>query len=634
MIPLSNMKHFLTTDGNVSQREARMMHLQFQPGSSAELPPGEQPQGPRRVDMRADQVPEESLRLLNEHISRLQNQTNETVESELQRIVSTAQRDVDALTSTPGASRQFVTDYIRNSNDALHQRHLHMSMANGQVRIAPHNPKQIAPEVIARKNKINELQGQINQVDRNIRELMNGFRENAVRYRGQKFAAMNRGNIAPEINQMLMQFPQASMQASAGPLNQLYALKFRLQQELAGVKSGMIKVAVPGQGGEQDPSLINSPRFAATNVDGTRFDLAGSPGGIGPDGLPLPNAMPDAATQAAILKLAERWRGTNTQEERDAVEGFLMMDGVDVDSSDLETDTIVMVGPEEKGMQFLVGLVMVLKSLLDRFAKKKTAIEDVDVGEKDPTTMTEEERTTETGANTKKIDELKGKKEKTAGEIKTLEKKMKNTAEPLEGEAKEKAEADLKTMKADIKKFDEEIAKLEERNKVLADPTKFKESEKDITTQDKLQDDPIVKDFELAKADMKQKMRAALTQALSSDNIQKNMERLGTALGTDFSKIDWADTKNAKDQLIAALDKFSDAMGIEKNGAKQYRLTVDPAAVTASIRQIQIFESFDFTPDDVEELAEHMTKGGFPMSVSGNKIVSPFMSADEIQKEF
>jgi len=628
------MKHFLSIDGNVSLREARMMHIGLQPG--AENPqPNELPQGPQRIDMRADQVTEDLLRGITDRVTGAQEKTNETATSHLDTIAAGVQRNLDAIYSSPNVSQQFVKEYLDSVNQELHPKRLHASAANRQARISPYNPRQFPPEQIAKKNRINELQGQINQVDRNIRELMNGFRQNAVQYRGQKTAAMNRGNIAPEINQMLMQFPQASMQASAGPLNQLYALKFRLQQELAGVKSGVIKVPVPGQGGEQDPSLINSPRYGAMNADGTRFDLAGAPGGIGPDGLPLPNALPDAATQAAILRLSERWRGTNTQEERDTVEGFLMMDGVDVDSSDLQHDTIVMVSPEEKGMQFLVGLIMVIKSLLDRFAKKKTAIEGSDVSEKDLSTMTEEERTTETEANTKKLDELKGKQKKTAGEIKTLDAKMKNTAQPLEGEAKEKAEADMKVMKDDIKKFDEEIAKLQKRNSVLADPTKFQKDEKDITTQDKLQDDPVVRDFELTKTEMRQKLRASLTQALTTGNVQENMERLGKALGVDFRKINWASLKkNKKEQFITVIDSLIDTVRIEKNGAKQYRLTIDPASATTDIRNLELFQGFAFTSDDVKDMAEHMTGGGFPMSVSENKIVTPFMSAAEIQKEF
>lgn len=628
------MKNFFGSDGNVSLREARMTHITLRSGAE-NVPAPEQPQGERRFDMRADQLPEETLRALNDHISRLQNQTNETVESELQRIVATAQRDVDALAATPGASRQFITDYLRASNEGLHPRKLHMSMINGQVRISPHNPRQIAPEVIARKNRINELQGQINQVDRNIRELMQGFRQNAVQYRNQKGAAMNRGNIAPEINQLLMQFPQASMQASAGPLNQLYALKFRLQQELAGVKSGMIKVAVPGQGGEQDPSLINDPRYAAGGMGDTRFNLQGAPGGIGPDGLPLPNAMPSAAEQAAILRLAERWRGVDTEEERDTVEGFLMMDGVDVDSSNLEKDEIVMVSPEEKGMMFLMGLITVLKSFLDRLNRKKTEIGESTVTDKDPATMKPEEITAEKEGNDKKLDELKTKKGKTETEIKDAEKKLKSSDKPLEGEAKTKVETELKQMKEDLKKINEEIEKLEKRNKVLANPETFKDSEKDITTQDKLQDDPIVKDFELAKAEVKQKMHAALQQILTSDNVQKNMERLGKALGVDFSDIDWEkSTAKAAQEMILWLDKFIDHAKLEKNGAGQYRISMNIIQAINESQNLEVFKGVELKPEDLTKLAEILNAdGGMPITRSGDRLVSNFVSGEEITRK-
>ncbi len=626
------MKNFFEIDGNVSLREARMTHITLRPGAE-NAPAPEQPQGEQRFDMRADQLPEETLRALNYHISRLQNQANDTVESELQRIVSTAQRDVDALAATPGASKQFVTDYIRASNEGLHQRKLHMSMINGQVRISPHNPTQFPPEVIARKNKINELQGKINQVDRNIRELMQSFRQNAVQYRGQKFAAMNRGNIAPEINQMLMQFPQASMQASAGPLNQLYALKFQLQQELAGVKSGMIKVAVPTQGDVQDPSLINDPRYAASGMGDTRFNLGGAPGGIGPDGLPLPNAMPSAAEQAAILRLAARWRSVDTEEERDTVEGFLMMDGVDVDSSNLDKDEIVMVSPEEKGMMFLMGLITVLKSFLDRLNRKKTEIEESTVTDKDPATMKVEEITAEKEGNDKKIDELKVKKRKNETDIKDAEKKLKNVEKPLEGDAKTKVETELKQMKEELKKINEEIEKLEKRNTVLANPETFKESEKDITTQDQMKDDPVLQEFRSAMEKAKQQMRTSLQQALGSGDFQKNIERLGAVLGIDMTKVDWqAKTKDALTHINTWLDKFMDNTKLEKNSSGKYRIAVDIIGTLNELKQIEMFKDIDVKANDLQKFISMAKSRGLAFFESEGRAVTSFVDAEEIRR--
>lgn len=620
------MKH----NSFIGSHEARM--LRMSPNTPEAIPPQEQPQGEQRFDMRADQLPEDALRALHEHISALQNQTNETAESELQKIISTAQRDIDALQATPGASKQFVTEYVRSSNEALHQRKLHMSIANGQVQISPHNPRQIAPEVIARKNKINELQGKINQVDRNIRELMKGFRENAVRYRGQKFAAMNRGNIAPEINQMLMQFPQASMQASAAPLNQLYALKFRLQQELAGVKSGMIPVSVPGA--EQDPSLINAPRFGAANADGTRFDLAGSPGGIGPDGLPLLNAMPTAEEQAAILKLSARWRTVTTEEERDTVEGFLMMDGVDVDGSNLATDEIVMVSPEERGMTFLVGLITVLQSFLDRLSRKRTEIDQGATSEKDPATMKPEEITAEKESNDKKIDELKTKKGKNEKEIKEAEKKLKNVDKPLEGEAKTKVETELKEMKEELKKITEEIEKLEKRNKALANPEASKGNEKDIKTQDQLKDDPILKDFQNAKEQMKQKLQSALKQVLESENAEKNVEILNKELGVDIGTTG-VNAKEVMQAFVTFMDAFIDNSALEKNGADKYRMTMDVVKPFASITTNPLLGKIQkaIREDLPAFTREVSTSLGVELTAAGDKVMTEFQDGITLLEE-
>lgn len=614
----------------IGSHEARM--LRMSPNTPEAIPPQEQPQGERRFDMRADQLPEETLRALNEHISALQSQTNETAESELQKIISTAQRDIDALKATPGASKQFVTEYLRSSNEGLHQRKLHMSLANGQVNVSPYNPKQIAPEVVARKNKINELQGKINQVDRNIRELMRGFRENAVRYRGQKFAAMNRGNIAPEINQMLMQFPQASMQASAAPLNQLYALKFRLQQELAGVKSGMIPVSVPGS--EQDPELINAPRFGAANADGTRFDLAGSPGGIGPDGLPLLNTMPTAEEQAAILKLSARWRTVTTEEERNTVEGFLMMDGVDIDGSNLATDEIVMVSPEAKGMTFLVGLITVLQSFLDRLSRKRTEINQSATSEKDPATMSSDEIAAEKEGNDKKIDELKTKKGKNEKEIKEAEKKLKNVDKPLEGEAKTKVETELKEMKEELKKITEEIEKLEKRNKALANPEASKGNEKDIKTQDQLKDDPILKDFQNAKEQMKQKLQSALKQVLESEDAEKSLEILNKELGVELGTTN-VNAKEVMQAFVTFMDAFIDNSALEKNGADKYRMTMDVVKPFASITTNPLLAKIQkAVRDDLPAFTREVsTSLGVELTSAGDKVMTAFQDGKTLLEE-
>ncbi len=627
------MKNFFETDGIVSLREARMTHITLRPGAES-APAPEQPQGPRRVDMRADQVPEELLRSIVERRNGAQEEATETAATHLDTIASGVQRNLDALYSSPNVSPQFVKEYLDSVNQQLHPRGLHASSANRQARISPYNPRQFPPEQIAKKNRINELQGKINQVDRNIRELMQGFRQNAVQYRNQKGASMNRGNVAPEINQMLMQFPQASMQASANPLHQLHALKFRLQQELAGVKSGMIKVAVPGQGGEQDPSLINDPRYAASGTGDTRFNLNGAPGGIGPDGLPLQNAMPTAAEQAAILKLTARWRGIGTEEERDTVEGFLMMDGVDVSNSNLATDEIVMASPEEKGMMFLMGLITVLKSFLDRLNRKKTVIGESAATDKDPATMKSEDITAEKEGNDKKLDELTKKKGKNETDIKDAEKKLKNVEKPLEGEAKTKVETELKQMKEELKKINEEIAKLEKRNKELANPDTFKDREKDITTQDKLKDDPLFKDFQNAKEQMKQKLRSAFEQVLDSKDAAGNMKKLGEELGVDLSDTG-LNIKDAVEALVTFMDAFVDSSGLEKNGAGKYRMTMDVVKPFESIMKNPLLAKLQKAMrEDMPAFTQEMAAAiDLELTFAGDRVMTTFMDGQTLLKE-
>nr|MBP9851039.1 hypothetical protein [Candidatus Peribacteraceae bacterium] len=395
----------------------------------------------------------------------------------------------------------------------------------------------------------------------------------------------------------------------------------------------------------EDPSLIMPARFAASATGDTRFNLDGATGGIGPDGLPLQNALPTAAEQAQILRYTARWRNAKTQEERETVEGFLMMDGVDVDASNLENDEIVMVAPEERGIQFLIGFITVIKSFLDRMAKKKTDVESANVGEKDPSEMTPEEQTTEKEGNDKKLTDFKDQKTKAEGEIKDIDKRLK-AVPPPEGEIKEKLETDLKNKKEEVKNIEEEIKKLEERNIVLASPAKAKEDEKDRTKQEPLQDgqtkvetleeDPVFQEFARKKEALRTDYHEYMSKAYRSTDNENYASYMDTQVQKDFAKTgriyDWR-KEEAKiwKEMIDTLDSFIDHMTLEKNAEGKYRITINFSKMQYSA----MGKSYQVTDKNAQKLMTKMNEGSEDkarLSIDGDKLVTPFMSGDELMK--
>lgn len=621
------MKTFPFSYGSHSLREKRLLHGSMGPENHQHH---ERQEGDIYLN-RLDGSEPELLKVLDQKQRDATKKTVGVISDELECIRSSAQRDIDALSGDPKKSKQYVIDYIAARNEQLHKDGHHIGMIGTRVTIAPYHPKQFAPEVIARRDKIRELKAKIDEVDKNIKLLMGDFAKDGAEYSKHKHASMRRTNSRPEITRFLMQFPQASMQAHADPLHQLYAIKFQLVQELSGIESGRIKVPVPAQGQQQtpeDPSLINDPRFVPEGRDGTRFDLTGAPGGIGPDGLPLQNGLPDAALQGKILRYAERWRECRTQEERDTVEGFLMMDGVDTDASNLAKDDIVMVAPEERGIQFLIGFIVVLKSFIDRMNRQKTVIEDAEVSETAPSTLALDERTQETEENNVKLKDLATKKEKTKGEIKEIKKKL-EAVPPPEGEAKEKLENDLKQKKKELKKIEEEIQKLEDRNAALADAQQ-KSREQDIDAKnEKLEEDPVLREFARLKAAAKVKHNNFIK------NMSKNLERnLKDAAQRDFERTgklpdyDWRkEHTKIIEETMKVFDAMLDNMHIEKNDAGQYRFTIDMIETSRSLGDAYILSN-----QALQKMVQDMNKYEKIASIDGGKIVTPFMSGDELMK--
>lgn len=629
------MKTVLHKNGNYSLREARLL-ADHQVIREGDMPAPQYPRDDERhVELRVDQKPEKILQTLLKRLNEVKQATNDTVEQQRRRIVETAQRDLDAILATPNASRQFVADHIGQINKSLYPQGLQLrwNWNEKRVTIESYSPTVFPPEVTARKNRIDELKGQIAAIDREIKAVMHGAQLNAVRYIQLKKAATNRRNKAPEATRSFMGLTQNSVPEVDARLIQLDNMKTQLVLELEGVKSGRIKAPVPTAGQPKpEPGLINDPRFAAVGSPDSRFNLHPTSGGI--EGSGSPEIIDSPAVQERINRLTERWK-TCTQEERDTVEGFLMMDGVDIDRSDLKKDQVTMCPREERGMLFFIGLIKVLVSLIDRLGKKKTTVEAVPIDQKDPSKITETERKAETATNITKLNTLKNDNVKTEGEIKAIKDKLNTEPRPAD-EAKTTLETQLKQKQAELKQRLEEIKKLEQRNQVLENPGMFIATEKGILKGDELKDDPVFIEFDKSKATAKQQIRADLQKIFESGDQARGVERIGRALGLDASKIDFKKiVEEMVPKFIAFMEAMIDQTSLEKNSSEQYRIRIDFSQMDQVMSRIfdnGMKSNTKFTEIDMKKIMQEINsiRGRF-LTADGTTAVTDFMSAEEIR---
>ncbi len=146
-------------------------------------------------------------------------------------------------------------------------------------------------------------------------------------------------------------------------------------------KAGLPDRMVPRNLQSPEAGVNPNRRFSALGGPDTDFKLA--------------QTMENPAFQAKIQRYVNRWKEAKTQETRDLMEGFLMMEGVDVDASNLEKEELVVLPENERVLLFFMGFIRSFKAILENMGNKKTPIDKLTgkPGTETPEKMTSEERT-------------------------------------------------------------------------------------------------------------------------------------------------------------------------------------------------------------------------------------------------
>ena len=185
-------------------------------------------------------------------------------------------------------------------------------------------------------------------------------------------------------------------------------------------------------------------------------------------------------TQARIQKYVRRFNKAESDSgEKLIAEGMLYLDGVDVEASmkgkEIDKDNIAMLEKEARFMGFISGWIKVIlgwKKLLGGMSKGKDEVSK----RKEPSEMTLEERNAEIAANTKEMDEIKGRVKVLPEEIKTLEGKIRDLPSDTNPDEKKRMTDALAAKKKELEDAPGRIKELEDRNAALAAAVEKKKS--------------------------------------------------------------------------------------------------------------------------------------------------------------
>lgn len=405
-----------------------------------------------------------------------------------------------------------------------------------------------------------------------------------------------------------------------GSINtQLQALKnqrLELQIEIDKLKAldaaGVPDTLVPRNTKLPETGVDPNNRFSPLGVPGSRFNLE-SP-----------------EFQAKLHGMVVRWKNCKTQEERDTMEGFLMMEGVDVDSSDLKGERLVIVPENERGLLFLMGFLKAFIAILERLGKNKTPVDQLTggAGTEEPKEMTPEERTAEIETNGKKLKEMNGTKDKLTKETKELQAKLDDKAKPLEGEAKTKVEEELKTKTEELKKITEEIEKLEKRQEALKEAEKS--APKLAESGEKPDDARVLADFEVIKETVKARMPEIVDQLIREAGIDfaNNPGARLLLSKTGMSPEDFEKDFRYEFQKIMVM--LIDSSSLEADGKGKYRINHDIDKMTTLIRTLPNAKNFEMSEADRTRLLRAVGKGA---TIEGKILHFPYMTEKEIRSE-
>ncbi len=184
----------------------------------------------------------------------------------------------------------------------------------------------------------------------------------------------------------------------------------------------------------------------------------------------------DVADKATIARLVKLRREAKTETDIDVAEGLLMMQGVDLDKSDIDGGKIVMADKDVRPFLYLFGFIRFIKGVIDKAFGKKGGKgekgEDIKgpggkgaEGPRPAGEMTPEERRDELKSAKEGIEKAKKKEGELADDIKSLEKQKENP--DTKAEAKPKIDEEIAQKKKDLEALKKTREELEARVKEL-----------------------------------------------------------------------------------------------------------------------------------------------------------------------
>lgn len=315
--------------------------------------------------------------------------------------------------------------------------------------------------------------------------------------------------LPPEVQKALASIPEelrdvtARLYASADPEHQIAVKTFadKVAEQDEKTLRKFFELGFDPTGKAVKPDTIKVDPTDADGIKAIEFMKSLSPVELsvasdllaqsktGPEGPRNFTEMPEAF-QKRVLKYAKRWNEAKPDSaDREIAEGMLYLDGVDVEGSvqgkTLEPGNIKMLGRDQRFFGLIAGLIKVCHGLKRKLGSPQTAEEKKNALKK-PEEMGKEERTTEIGENTKKIDELHKRKKALPDEIKKAQEELK-TADPEKPDEKAILEKKIAGLQKELEEIPKKIGELEVRNKALEDENKKGDVAKDTPAETRIE---------------------------------------------------------------------------------------------------------------------------------------------------
>lgn len=341
---------------------------------------------------------------------------------------------------------------------------------------------------------------------------------------------------------------------------------------------------------------------------------------------PLEDESPEQ--QAKILHYVTLWKEADSQEKKDTYEGFLMMEGVDMNKSKLEDETIFIVPEEERGWLVLMGFLKVGMALAKRLLGNKTSLDQLtaEEGTAVPEAMPPAERFVEMRTHEEKLTEMTGTKETIENALVS----MKADLAKASGNAKTKLEKDIAVKEKELTTITTEMTALEQRQTALqeadtASPTKLSDADRNALEQEK---DPILRAFLARKISAKEDIRSRdLAKEADIEGYRKII-----ALFPDAAEAN-ADIDKLIVKVHAVAEGIVDQASMESDTSGRYRLTLDIPKIQSMLEAAIHPTKVTWDESKITELREtflsNFTEKGLEPEMVEGKIVTKWLTKDE-----